>query len=144
MSVDEDGDLDQTLEGCDDGNTIDGDGCSSTCRCEFPWTENEPEDCPTACGNNASTNTGSVTCDAPAGECCDENIEPDLPASLDCEDTGDWTDVSTNCRWEFDYVECCDCGWINCYECPGGKASTGACSDRTINEWVCDESQECQ
>ena len=38
-----------TEEGCDDGNTVDGDGCSSTCSVETNW----------AC-YNGSTTTASV------------------------------------------------------------------------------------
>lgn len=39
-------------EGCDDGNTLDGDGCSATCQVEIGWyCTGQPSLCETECGD---------------------------------------------------------------------------------------------
>ena len=59
-------------ETCDDGNVIDGDGCSSTCGVEAEWVcTGEPSTCTFLCGNHVF-NVGE-TCDdgnAVAGDGC--------------------------------------------------------------------------
>lgn len=52
--------------GCDDGNNIDGDGCSSTCEVEDGWIcstypHDQPSVCFEVCGNGI--NNGQLECD---------------------------------------------------------------------------------
>lgn len=55
-------------EGCDDGNTSDGDGCSAECSVEPGWVcTGEPSDCAEVCGN------GRID----AGEECDDGNTAD-------------------------------------------------------------------
>jgi cysteine-rich repeat protein len=54
------------LEGCDDGGTSPGNGCSGTCAIEF-------------CGNGSSDNNGTETCDdgdRDSGDGCDATCKP--------------------------------------------------------------------
>jgi cysteine-rich repeat protein len=49
-----DGAVYMQVEDCDDGNTVDGDGCSSRCLVENGWTcSGEPSTCSSTCGNGA-------------------------------------------------------------------------------------------
>ena len=52
-------------EGCDDGNGVDGDGCSSTCQVEEGWTCTSATCrtswCSSACGDGVRV--GSEECD---------------------------------------------------------------------------------
>ncbi len=60
-------------EGCDDGNTVEGDGCGATCFVENGYTcSGEPSTCVTTCGDGALA--GSETCDdgnTASGDGCD-------------------------------------------------------------------------
>ena len=51
-----DGAKDDIVEECDDGNSIDGDGCSAACKIETGWACSgapcEESSCSTVCGNN--------------------------------------------------------------------------------------------
>jgi cysteine-rich repeat protein len=56
---------------CDDGNTVDGDGCSSQCTTEPGWSctsagLGEPD----ACGGAATAPPEGATCDCPNGQVC--------------------------------------------------------------------------
>ena len=61
-------------EDCDDGNTLDGDGCSSICTVEEGW-ECDTEECHTTCGDGILT--GAEVCD-------DWNTEDGDGCSADC------------------------------------------------------------
>ncbi len=55
-------------ENCDDGNTVDGDGCSSTCTIESGWgCSGAPSSCTEICGDGIVT--VGEQCDGTAGPC---------------------------------------------------------------------------
>jgi len=55
-------------EECDDGDTVDGDGCSSTCTIESGWgCSGAPSSCTEICGNGIVT--VGEQCDGSAGPC---------------------------------------------------------------------------
>jgi cysteine-rich repeat protein len=68
----------EALEGCDDGNIANGDGCSRTCEVEDGWTcesnppngtciRPDPSECFTTCGDGIRA--GSEECDVDAEGC---------------------------------------------------------------------------
>ncbi|MGF1467691.1 MAG: DUF4215 domain-containing protein [Sandaracinaceae bacterium] len=98
-------------EACDDGNAIDGDGCSAECETERAFTCDtmvEPSVCTPLCGNGVvDTDNADETCDdanAVAGDGCDSCVvELDAvdPIDLEGEITGrdrTWNDRSEECR----------------------------------------------
>lgn len=91
-------------ETCDDGNTADGDGCSSGCLRDLGWRcEGAPSDCERVCGNG--------TLDADASEICDDGGRAD----------GDG--CSADCQQEQGYV---------CTTADGPSSCTRVCGNGTI------------
>ena len=63
-------DVEETGEGCDDGNLVDGDGCSSICQQEqLAECGNDVEEAPEECDDGGREN----------GDGCDENCLVELP-----------------------------------------------------------------
>ena len=66
-----DGSVDGPGEECDDFNTDDGDGCSSTCTVETGWDcTGEPSTCTEICGDDLTV--GSEACDDGNTVSCDD------------------------------------------------------------------------
>jgi len=67
---------------CDDGNLVDGDGCTSSCGVQLDWScTGEPSKCVRLCGNSVIETTEFENCDDGArisGDGCDQycRIEP--------------------------------------------------------------------
>lgn len=60
-------------EECDDGNSINGDGCSSTCNVETGWAcVGEPSSCQQSCGNN-NVDPGETCQNCPSDVACNLN-----------------------------------------------------------------------
>ncbi|MGE0547959.1 MAG: DUF4215 domain-containing protein [Kofleriaceae bacterium] len=79
-----DGAINDPVEWCDDGNTMDSDGCDSHCAVELGYAcDGEPSVCTAACGNNAID----------PGEECDDG------------GTVDGDRCSSTCALEFDVSE---------------------------------------
>eukprot|EP01127_Copromyxa_protea_P024450 TRINITY_DN962_c0_g2_i5.p1 TRINITY_DN962_c0_g2~~TRINITY_DN962_c0_g2_i5.p1 ORF type:complete len:3441 (+),score=511.54 TRINITY_DN962_c0_g2_i5:5-10327(+) len=82
-------------EGCDDNNTIDGDGCSSTCTVEVGWNCTdvtlEQSHCSIICGDNLITATFEDHADGIISETCDDG------------NTNDGDGCSSTCQTEFGY-----------------------------------------
>jgi cysteine-rich repeat protein len=109
-----DGELGVGLEECDDGNTEDGDGCSSSCAVEDGWQcSGEPSDCSPAVG-------------PPGCEACDD----DDPCTDDfCTDTG-------GCIFSYNEAPCDDDD-----PCTSGDVcSMGACAGEA---YPCDDDNVC-
>ena len=98
----------QAPETCDDGNTADGDGCSSTCRTEGPAA------CPAGTQDNDGDGTCSPTC---------------ATATVDCHDRGQCTDASgtATCACTSPYAGAACLGCELGYTASGGDctANTG-------------------
>ncbi|MCX6817786.1 MAG: VWA domain-containing protein [Candidatus Aenigmarchaeota archaeon] len=75
-------------EGCDDGNTANGDGCNSGCQVETGWacTGTQPSVCTPACGNGIITSP--ETCD-------DGNTASSDGCSNVCQTENGWTCTGT-------------------------------------------------
>lgn len=72
------GNLVKTIgEICEDGNTIDGDGCSSTCQIEsgYTCTNTVPPVCTPICGDGKNV---------VLGECDDGDVNGDTNCKADC------------------------------------------------------------
>ena len=67
----------ETGEACDDGNTDNVDGCSSTCAVEPGWEcEQEPSVCVEVCGNGVITVTEACDDDSTVnGDGCNSSCE---------------------------------------------------------------------
>ena len=105
-----DGNLDESYEGCDDGNTEDGDGCSVSCATEEvlpPVTECEPEAqqvCST--GLLGICEAGTQICDLegfwgeclqdnqPIDEVCNNELDDNCDGNIDCGDSSCLEDES--------------------------------------------------
>ncbi len=102
----------ETGETCDQGNTVAGDGCSSSCQTESGWVcTNQPSLCvqSTDCGNNQIE--GSEACDS-------SNLNNQSCVSLGY--SGGRLNCSPQC--EFDFTQCTS------------SPSTPACSDGLDND----------
>jgi len=114
-------------EACDDGNLINGDGCSTTCTIESTFEcSGEPSDCNKICGNgvinsgegcdNGASNTN--TCTAPYGSSCSycssSTCQTVTLAGSSC---GDGT-----CNTAYETCSSCsaDCGCGTGYTCYSG------------------------
>jgi uncharacterized delta-60 repeat protein len=89
-------------ESCDDGNTVDGDGCSATCTTEPGWTcAGQPSVC-TTCGNGI-VDPGEQCDDGNTvgGDCCSPACQYDAPTTPCADDgnlcTDDQCDASGTC-----------------------------------------------
>ena len=82
-------------EECDDGNTVEGDGCSAECTVETGWqcsgaTDREPDTCSVVCGDGRQLSSGC--CDdaecsrecSPIWGCDDGNLEDNDGCSKSC------------------------------------------------------------
>lgn len=84
-SVCGDGMLDLTMEACDDGNTVGGDGCSTRCEIETDWICAQPgQGCAYAVSCGDGLLGGSETCD-------DHNRVSGDGCSADCAVESGWT-----------------------------------------------------
>ena len=95
--VDDDG-------GCDDGNWIPGDGCSSGCRVECGYSCSGggvamADICETTCGDGVL---------AGGEECDDGNTEIGDGCNADCEVEAGWTCTSPTCRRSYCSTRCGD------------------------------------
>jgi cysteine-rich repeat protein len=110
------------LEGCDDGNLVNGDGCSSACAVETRWTctnvVNMTSVCTyVACGNSYLD----------AGEQCDDG------------NTVSGDGCSSTCQIE-DCYSCSGVGATSCTKtCENGVYNTATYFGGTPNNEVCDE-----
>jgi len=130
-------------EGCDDGNTSSGDGCSQACGVEtgYSCTE-EPSVCVTVCGdalvagNEACDDGGdSVACDADctAALCGDGYVN--VVAGESCDGTGETAICDSDCT----NVVCGD-GMYNASageECDDGNLSVGDGCDASCRLELC-------
>jgi cysteine-rich repeat protein len=97
-------------EVCDDGNTDDGDGCSSTCTVEdgFTCTTDEPNVCTTTCGDGIIA--GAEACDdtnAAGGDGCSASCAVETGYSC----SGEPSTCAPNCsNGTVDAFETCDDG----------------------------------
>lgn len=118
-------------EDCDDGNTVEGDGCNGACRVETGYTCNgEPSDCVTICGDGVLA--GAETCDdgnADAGDGCDDTCAEE--SGFTC-DGAPSVCVTTCGDGIVAGAELCD---------DGGAAAGDGCDDLCLVEagFVCDE-----
>ena len=118
-------------EECDDGNTDDGDGCSSVCEIEVPFS----------CWEN---DAGLSTCENTCGDgLVQPNEECDVPERSDTEPDM----CRTNCLFAhcgdgvLDSGETCDDGDANSDETPGACRST--CVPAFCGDGVVDEGESC-
>ncbi len=139
----------ETGEGCDDGNTSDGDGCSSTCSQESGYScSGDPSVCTTTCGDGVVAGTeecddGNTTsgdgCDAncntesSSGTCGDGNVD----SGEECDDgnttSGDGCDA--NCNTESSGGTCGDGNVDSGEECDDGNTTSGdGCDANCQNE----------
>lgn len=105
------------LEGCDDGNTVDGDGCSSTCTVETGYScngdFNTPSTCNTVCGDGIMA--GSETCD-------DSNTNSGDGCSSVCQiENNAFCNTSSTC------YQCTTCA-TGFYKKDCGNTSAGTCA----------------
>jgi cysteine-rich repeat protein len=102
-------------EACDDGNTINGDGCSDTCQIEGP--------APSPCGNS----TCATTCGDGICESGEDILSPDTFCAVDC---GCGAFGQQNCGIDEEAPGYCFCD-IFCVEdgdcCPDACAVCGQC-----------------
>jgi len=105
-----------SVEACDDGNTADYDGCSSTCtvECGYNCSAAEPNMCTTTCGD--SVKAGIEVCD-------------DGGAAGGCEDDCNGVQTGWQCTDEV-------CGGSSCSEVCGDSVQTvgEACEDGNTND----------
>ncbi len=141
-----DGYLNTTTEGCEDGNLSEGDGCSALCQPEVGY-DCSGGPCLEVCGDGIVVPGGLETCD-------DANTEGGDGCSVSCTDEGGWNcpivgeecvEVCGDAETVGDEVcdsplavGCRDCVAVNPgYRCP---PDGGSCSD--INECV-EDLDEC-
>ena len=94
-------------EGCDDGNTDDGDGCSATCAIEAGWScASEPSACVLLCGDGAQDageecdDGNGVSGDGCSATCRDERVSMAL-YSTGVDDAGvPLADGATDTHWD--------------------------------------------
>ncbi len=67
-------------ETCDDGNALNGDGCSSTCAVETGFTCTGPANGPSSCMSNPGCGNGVLN----PGEACDAATLPTATCDIDC------------------------------------------------------------
>ena len=114
-------------EQCDDGNTNNGDGCSSTCTTEFGFTctGTQPSSCSTSCGDgkkasteacddgNATANDGCTNCAVNFGYSC-SGTQPSACTNV-CGSTCDATHSSgATCGTGKCVYTGCSTGFANC------------------------------
>ncbi len=129
-----DGQLDASLEECDDGNVLSGDGCNRLCLLEanLPWVCPEPGQPCELCGNGV----------VEAQESCDDG---NTDSGDGC--AGDCQSVEPNYNCFFPGFACflCGDGVIEVgEECDEGQIATpanatGGCNElcRIVDPWVC-------
>jgi len=121
-------------EECDVGNTIDGDGCSSTCQIEY-------------CGDGTVNNNGKEECDdgnMRNGDGCNANCKIEYCGDgivnngvEECDDgnTNSGDGCSSTCKTEY-----CGDGIVNnggVEECDDGNTEDGdGCSSTCLNEYI--------
>jgi cysteine-rich repeat protein len=144
-----DGQLDESLEECDDGNTDENDGCSSWC---------EIEACDPECGNGLvdegeeCDDGNAVNGDGCSYLCLDESIPPscgdgyvDTAAGEECDDGN--TDENDGCA-ACQYERCGD-GWVQEHEqCDDGNSEDGdgcsaSCYEEYCGDGVTQTGEEC-
>ena len=120
-------------EACDDGGTLDGDGCSAECTVEDGYTcSGEPSACEDIdeCADGTETCPDNATCDNTVGsyDCiCDDGYEADGDA---CVDTDECADGTHDC----DENATCD-NTAGSYDC--------TCSDGYVGDgWTCEPEED--
>ena len=125
----------ETGEECDDGNTISGDGCSSTCQIEVApvcgnGTIEGAEECDD--GNTSDGDGCSSTCQIEVAEVCGNGV---VEGTEECDDgnTDDGDGCSSTCQTEV--VPVCGNGTIEgTEECDDGNTdNTDACLNTCVN-----------
>lgn len=117
-----DGELDMG-EGCDDGNTMSGDGCSATCEVEFcgDGVVQGTEQCDD--GNSTPGDGCSPTCTIEKTPCCGDGIV-DMGEECDDGNTSGGDGCSATCQNED--PPCCGDGILQAgEECDDGNTSDG-------------------
>lgn len=120
-------------ETCDDGNTLRGDGCSSTCRRETGWTcAGWPSVCTHPCGNGRQDR----------GETCDDgNRQAGDGCSASCKIERGWTCSD----WPIACTRPCGNGQMDAGEtCDDSNALSGdgcSASCKIERGWVCGPTQ---
>ena len=139
-------------EGCDDGNTSNGDGCSETCSVEDGWDCNEAP-CVTICGDGIQTGAEacddageSATCDV---DCtlaiCGDNVV-NMTAGEECDDGTDSATGNSNQRADACRMTCiphsCGDGFVDSDEsCDDDNTDSGDGCDATCAVeagWTCE------
>ena len=122
-------------EGCDDGNTVAGDGCDQTCQVEAGYVCAREEPCSVIeCGN------GHVD----PGETCDDgNTDPGDGCDEQCGLEPGWACAGSEC-----HLIACGNGTVNTGEdCDDGNATVGDGCDTTCSVepgWECWFTGQCQ
>ncbi len=125
----------QVTEECDDGNTVDGDGCSASCDTELcgDGIVNNGEDC--------DDGAESVTCnaDCTTAACGDGQVNATAGEACDDGDDVDGNGCDSNCT-----VTACGNGIVAGGEqCDDGNAVAGdGCDDLCVIELVQDKDQQ--
>ena len=122
-------------EECDDGNTGDSDGCSSTCMIEdtYSCTDDEPSVCMVVCGNDVVDGDFGETCDdgnTMAGDGCSDSCQRE--DGYICDDSEPQVCELACGNGERNRGEACDDG--------NTDADDGCAADCTVEDgYVCDE-----
>ncbi len=115
-------------ETCDDANTEDGDGCSSTCTIEEGWECNDqPSSCFVVCGDAIITDEE---------QCDDDNAFDGDGCSAECRLEDGWACEGT----PSDCVTVCGDGFLVGGYCDDGNIEPGdGCSENCLSEpgWSC-------
>jgi len=129
LNVCGDGVVDRS-EQCDDGNTVDGDGCSSTCQIETPS--------PARCGDgvvngteqcDAGGETSTCNADCTNSRCGDGTVNAHAGEQCDDGNTVNGDGCSSTCRNETPPPSGCGDGVVNgTEECDGGGSETATCN----------------
>ncbi|HEY5281519.1 MAG TPA: DUF4215 domain-containing protein, partial [Polyangia bacterium] len=115
------------FEGCDDGNTVSGDGCTSECKLESDWA------CPTpgsACVSTVVCGDGRISGD----EICDDyNTHDNDGCSADCKKVEDgWTCPAPGVRCQPKCGDSIRTGWEQCDD--GNTTPGDGCSEACTTE----------
>jgi cysteine-rich repeat protein len=129
LNVCGDGVVDRS-EQCDDGNTVDGDGCSSTCQIETPS--------PARCGDgvvngteqcDAGGETSTCNADCTNSRCGDGTVNAHAGEQCDDGNTVNGDGCSSSCHTETPPPSGCGDGVVNgTEECDGGGSETATCN----------------
>jgi len=139
-------------ETCDDGNTANGEGCSSTCTIETGYNCPQGHDCFVKCGNGIITSPE---------ECDDGNESNGDGCSSTCKFEKGWSHTGVSPSFVFantcfdsvlDANEDCDFGSgdqscngcdSHCGAAKGWTCTAGVCTSKTCGNNIVDSGEEC-